>query len=218
MPTDRGFSIIELKEGLPHCIFWPDYSKDLIPEFNNRFNKTAPRVYNSCNHMLGPVDWRRFSDTEYHREFNIPLNIGYSLGIGIHDPVQNRILIFNIHKSPDNGGFSEQERLTLSLLRPAVQGIFSRRCMLLNRFYEKLIPRETSPGCRCLSRREREVLQFLMTRESIREIAENLNLSPRTVETHSLHIYQKLCVSTRRDLQHMLINDCWPESIGESDF
>jgi non-specific serine/threonine protein kinase len=50
-----------------------------------------------------------------------------------------------------------------------------------------------------LSRREREVLHYLCQRLSDPEIAERLFLSPRTVETHVAHVFNKLGATNRRD-------------------
>jgi DNA-binding CsgD family transcriptional regulator len=50
-----------------------------------------------------------------------------------------------------------------------------------------------------LSRREREVLTLLVQRWTAPEIAQQLSLSPRTVESHVSSLYNKLGVSSRRD-------------------
>jgi LuxR family maltose regulon positive regulatory protein len=49
-----------------------------------------------------------------------------------------------------------------------------------------------------LTRREREILALLITRRSDKEIAQRLEISPSTVNTHLKRIYRKLGVSTRR--------------------
>lgn len=205
LPTDKGFSLVEMNGVVPHCIQWPDYANDLIPLFNSRLNQNIPQVYNPVSAVLGPVNWSNYSHTEYDMVFNGPLDIGYSMGIGIYDKIHQRTLLFNLHKSRGSESFQDHEIQTLILIRPVIQSIYNRRYQLQSKLNEEIMPREISPGCRSLSKREREVLQYLLTRESIKEIAENLKISPRTIETHSLHIYQKLCVSTRKDLQHILL-------------
>jgi len=48
-----------------------------------------------------------------------------------------------------------------------------------------------------LSRREREVLRLLARGQSKKQIARALVIAPGTVHTHTVHIYEKLGVSTR---------------------
>ena len=59
-----------------------------------------------------------------------------------------------------------------------------------------------------LSERELEVLRLIALGHTNTEIAEQLFLSVRTVETHRAHIQQKLGVSTRAELvRYALDND-----------
>jgi two-component system response regulator NreC len=51
-----------------------------------------------------------------------------------------------------------------------------------------------------LSEREHEILRLLALGHTNQEIASQLYLSVRTVETHRAHIMQKLRISTRADL------------------
>jgi len=84
--------------------------------------------------------------------------------------------------------------------------IFNMREQFYYRNLEEILPREVAPGCKPLSTREREIMEYLIGRESMKDIALKLGISHRTVETHALHIYQKLCVSSRRDLQRFLVH------------
>lgn len=70
-------------------------------------------------------------------------------------------------------------------------------------------PRERTAG---LSEREVEVLRLLARGLSMREIAEALTVSRKTVDNHIQHIYNKIGVSTRAAatffaMQHDLLND-----------
>lgn len=51
-----------------------------------------------------------------------------------------------------------------------------------------------------LSSKEREVLQLLAEGKSTKEIAESLNVSPKTVETHRMHVMEKLDLHTVAEL------------------
>ena len=50
-----------------------------------------------------------------------------------------------------------------------------------------------------MTKRELEVLALLEQRLSNKEIAARLFIAPHTAKLHTLHIYQKLQVNTRRD-------------------
>ena len=66
-----------------------------------------------------------------------------------------------------------------------------------------------------LSAREIEVLRLVARGRSIREIAKDLVISPKTADAHIRHIYSKAGVSTRAAatlyaMQHDLIGDTEP--------
>jgi predicted ATPase/DNA-binding CsgD family transcriptional regulator len=68
------------------------------------------------------------------------------------------------------------------------------------------LARETDPDLFDeLTEREREVLQFVATGLSNREIAERLAISPRTVGTHLTNIFSKLNVKTRTAAVHKAV-------------
>jgi DNA-binding NarL/FixJ family response regulator len=61
-----------------------------------------------------------------------------------------------------------------------------------------------------LTDRELEVLQLLGHGRSTREIAEELHLSPKTIETHRMHLKEKLSIGTAADLVRFAVS--WVES------
>jgi DNA-binding NarL/FixJ family response regulator len=63
-----------------------------------------------------------------------------------------------------------------------------------------------SPGG-LLTPREREVLQALAQGQSTKEIAFSLELSPKTVETHRMHLMSKLQVTNLADLTRLAIRE-----------
>jgi DNA-binding NarL/FixJ family response regulator len=51
-----------------------------------------------------------------------------------------------------------------------------------------------------LSTREREVVDLVITGLRNREIADRMGITEKTVKTHLTHVYQRLGVSTRREM------------------
>jgi len=58
-----------------------------------------------------------------------------------------------------------------------------------------------------LSAREREVLQLVAEGKSTRDIADKLNLSAKTIETHRMHIMEKLNMHTVAELTKYAIRE-----------
>ena len=58
-----------------------------------------------------------------------------------------------------------------------------------------------------LTQREREIVAFLTTGLSSKQIAARLDISTRTVESHRLNIYRKLQLGTIADLVHYAIRE-----------
>ncbi|MEM1244541.1 MAG: LuxR C-terminal-related transcriptional regulator [Pseudomonadota bacterium] len=68
-----------------------------------------------------------------------------------------------------------------------------------------------------LTRRQQECLYYLLRGNTIREIAKNLNLSARTIETHMVHIKNIFAVRTKSQLIEKAIEqgylNCIPRSL-----
>lgn len=207
MPCDIGLSVIQLRRGIPFCIRWPEPTSVKIQEFNRHYNRTAPGVFNERTQFMDPVDWKKYSHTLYDTDFNIPLNIGYSMGIGIRDPRADQQFVYCLHNARRGRNFKEKEKALIRQVQPALQNIYNRRAVFLYFSRQALLPRELEAGCSTLSPRERELVNYLTTRWTMEEIAVHLGISRRTVETHALHIYQKLCICSRKELQRFLLQN-----------
>lgn len=97
----------------------------------------------------------------------------------------------------------ELPQLVLSALREVLAGGFYAS----RNFNERILRNLISPARGCvdmldetLSNREREVFHLLRDGLKGREIADRLNLSVKTIETHIAHIKIKLKVKSMRDL------------------
>lgn len=69
-------------------------------------------------------------------------------------------------------------------------------------------PAENTP----LTDREREILIFIVKGESNKRIAQQLNISVRTVETHRMSLRRKLGVITSAGLVHYALKQGWIDS------
>jgi len=72
-------------------------------------------------------------------------------------------------------------------------------------------PRKTKAGVELLTGREREICQYLASGHTNAEVAEALNISKRTVETHRAAIMSKIGLKSRAELVHFAMeNGLWP--------
>lgn len=60
-------------------------------------------------------------------------------------------------------------------------------------------------GLRALSPREKQILQLLADDKSVRDIAQSLHISPKTVETHKYNVLTKLRLSSMSELTKLAI-------------
>jgi DNA-binding NarL/FixJ family response regulator len=77
---------------------------------------------------------------------------------------------------------------------------------LISAFIQFAEPASDSPFA-LLSSREREVLQLLAEGRSTREIADKLNVSGKTVETHRMHLMEKLNMHTVAELTKYAVRE-----------
>ena len=206
VPADNGIAFFDFKDNIPFCRRCTNYSTVKVQEFNNYYNRIVPIHYSPDTKKLGPVNWKEYKNTEYDSDFNVPLNIGYSLGCGFPNNILgiNHILVIN--RTRHSSQFSDKDIRNYLLLIGLFSELFSREEELEYCENSMINKVELLPGNKPLSRREAEVCQMLCHRWSIKEIADHLNISPRTIECHCLHIYQKLNIFNRKELARLLIS------------
>jgi DNA-binding CsgD family transcriptional regulator len=98
--------------------------------------------------------------------------------------------------------FSERDRERLELLRPHLAYLYRQASAAPSSSPEatradRLAPPMAQPMPASLTGREAEVMQWLSGGKTDAEIAALLSISPRTVNKHLEHIYEKLGVETR---------------------
>ena len=129
--------------------------------------------------LLPPREWRSrelynltFRPYQYELDVRVPSSrTGYT-----------RTFLFHAQKRD----FDERDRLVLELLRPHLERV-------VDRFERRATPGADLP----ITRREREILEWVERGKTNAEIAEILWLSPSTVRKHLENVYGKLGVRTR---------------------
>lgn len=200
VPGDRGLSMIKMEGRIPFCVRWPEYANCLVPQFNRYLNRRSPMYYDPPYTVLNPVDWFTYRESEYHAEFNVPLGIRYSVGVGIRDESSHDQYALFVHRSPGDAPFRDTDVAALSCIREPISNLLTLIGESSRGFERRVWEREADPRCDILSPREREIAQLICRRLTMRAIACHLGISPRTVERHALHIYQKLDIPGRRAL------------------
>jgi hypothetical protein len=161
VPADRGLSLMKMEGRIPYCLRWPAYADKLVPLFNSTLNRRSPFYYQPPYAVLPVVDWFDYRESEYHREFNVPLGIRYSLGVGIHDFSSDSQYALFVHRSTRDAAFDDEDVAALGAMREAVSNLLT----LIGSGYavwdRRIRERECRRGCGLLSPREREVAQLI---------------------------------------------------------
>jgi DNA-binding CsgD family transcriptional regulator len=156
--------------------YWELKHQHAVCEYFARTGDFRPR---RMSDLLPPREWRSrelynvvFFPYQYELEVRIPSSrAGYT-----------RTFVFHAQKRD----FRERDRLVLELLRPHLERI-------VDRFGRRATPEADV----LLTRREREILEWVERGKMNAEIAEILWLSPSTVRKHLENAYGKLGVHTR---------------------
>ncbi len=199
LPADLGVAMFHIQDNVPYCTRCPDFASSMVSAFNEHYSRCCPQYPPPTDTLFGPVEWVKFQDTEYHQDFNVPLGIRHSLGYRFVDPVTNSdtVVMFN-RSGPSRCRFSQEEATALEYCMESLVSIRRLQCSEAVLRRQWIQPEEISVGNR-LTPREMEVALHLHRRTSMRRIAEELQISPRTVERHVLHIYQKFGVQCRQE-------------------
>jgi DNA-binding CsgD family transcriptional regulator len=112
-----------------------------------------------------------------------PMNVADSLRVWLPAP-PGRTRIFFLERA--RGEYSERDRSLLEVARP-----------MLARIHSDAARRRTEAVATRLTRREREILDWIAAGRTTREVANLLTLSPDTVRKHVENSLAKLGVGTR---------------------
>jgi DNA-binding CsgD family transcriptional regulator len=173
-----------------------------IDAFDRHFHE-HPLV---CDHGRNPrAETRRISDlvpaAEFQRsalfnDYYRPIRIDHAMAAPIHvDRTHLVSFVFNRAKRD----FADRDRACLEAIRPHLGSLYrlSREMDSARAAWGVPPAVQNPPGGEALTDREREVLQWLSSGKTDRDIAQILAISPRTVHKHLQRIYEKLGVETR---------------------
>jgi DNA-binding NarL/FixJ family response regulator len=105
-----------------------------------------------------------------------------------------------IEQHPGGVGYLLKERLSdLALLTDALARLHDGECVIDPTIVSRLMHRSQASPLDELTDRERDVLALIAEGRSNKAICDRLYLSPKTVEGHVKHIFQKLDISESTD-------------------
>lgn len=165
-----------------------------------RTRESQPR---KISDFLSLTEFRRL---DLYQEFFRDLAISYQLAVTI--PSSNALVI-GIAMNRARQDFSERDRSVLDLVRPHLAQAYrniAERATLRERAEaaERALWSAPAAVLASLTRRERDILVLVADGKTNLQIAGRLALSPRTVQKHLEHVYDKLGVRTRTAAAMML--------------
>lgn len=171
-----------------------------VDAHNKYYYKIAPALDDLDVKKATFSNYKLFQDTEYYQDFLRPLGIRYGTGIILHDLRGNPSLTLCITDSKYNYEKDRKVSFLLETIQPHLENYYSYLNLISGQNIDEFHLAELEEGCKPLSKREAEITGLLCRRSTIAEIASQLQLSPRTVESYIYNIYQKLKVRNRREL------------------
>jgi DNA-binding NarL/FixJ family response regulator len=115
--------------------------------------------------------------------------------------LDSRYAMALLQQHPERVGYLLKERVSdLALLTDALARLQQGECVIDPTIVSRLVHRNQQAGPLAgLTEREREVLSLIAEGRSNNGICYSLYLSPKTVEAHIKHIFQKLDIHESRD-------------------
>jgi len=140
-----------------------------------------------------------FRQLDLYQEFFRKVAVNYQMAVTIPSSTS---LVIGIALNRTRGDFSERDRAVLDVIRPHLAQSYRNaieRAALQERTEaaERALWSASSASMASLTSREQVVLALVAAGKTNRQIAACLALSPRTVQKHLEHIYDKVGVRTR---------------------
>jgi DNA-binding CsgD family transcriptional regulator len=131
----------------------------------------------------------QFRKLDLYNELFGPLSINFQMAVTIPSAPG---LVIGVAFNRSRRDFSERDRALLEAIRPHLAQAYRNVAERANLAERALVAQEAA-----LTAREHEVLVLVADGRTNPEIADRLSVSPRTVQKHLEHVYEKLGVSTR---------------------
>jgi DNA-binding CsgD family transcriptional regulator len=138
-------------------------------------------------------------ELEIYKRVYKPIGVEYQIAF-ILESGEDRLLGFHLSRKRRRGEFSDEDRDLLNEARPFLIQAYRNAIR-----FSASVPSPPGPPTvdalveLGLTRRQAEVLQYLATGTSEREVAERLGVSGRTVEKHLERCYRQLGVNSRSE-------------------
>ena len=198
----------------------------LNPVYRAHLNGIKQGVYRLRD--LAPDDYFSSGFTETHKVIEVSdeeiayMTEGWPRGfeeLVITVPIDDVTIEIDLYRRYKDGGFSQADIEKLSS-RMSVIGAITSKFWQLRSDNLAPNPRDNSIndiyddfGAGVLTRREREVIQYVLRGHSSGSIALNLEISVTTIKTHRKRAYSKLNISSQSELFSMFLN-CARASFG----
>jgi len=198
----------------------------LNPVYRAHLNGIEQGVYRLRD--LAPDDYFSSGFAETHKVIEVAdeeiahLTEGWPRGfeeLVIAVPIDDVTIEIDLYRRYKDGGFSQADIENLSS-RMSIIGAIARKFWQLHSDKLAPNPRDNSIndiydgfGADVLTRREREVIQYVLRGHSSGSIALNLDISVTTIKTHRKRAYSKLNISSQSELFSMFLN-CAKASFG----
>ena len=124
-----------------------------------------------------------FRETALYNDYYRKIGIDHAIAVPLY---VDRGLLVSFVLNRNGRDFSDREKALLDLVREPLAAL-----------YRHALSRDQALDALPVTAREREVLEWLAAGKTDKEIGEILAMSPRTVQKHLQHIYEKLGVETR---------------------
>jgi DNA-binding CsgD family transcriptional regulator len=209
LPYDNG-CIFTFANG--HIAVGIGYSKCQLRIYDDYYFERVPYMQKGIHPVnwivsdYSQVDWNSFRHSEFVTDFARPNGLGRTLT----SIAPGRRIFLNVNRSFSSTPFSAKEKSTLDLLSRHIDNLYS--C------FEKLdelsarampTPCEIRDRFPTLSKREAEVLSYLVRGLSAPEIASRLCIGVRTAESHIACAYYKLEVRSKGQAIRILESVAW---------